>query len=167
MTEPSDNVVPFTLVKPKHLPELAVQLDETGMVTTVINKSRVEGDETAYHTTITPVFDGRFFCSMKDEHDKQVLWIVERFGIIRPGTPIECQMWFKNKTMAPDPSVEELANVSQTLLGAMRSGVSDTQILVTLLGYAAELCMRMAARASGQRLPTFGEAPSAPEQEPA
>lgn len=165
MTEPSDNVVPFALVKAKHLPTLAVQLDETGTVTSVINKSRVEGDEDAFHTTITPVFDGRFFVTMTDDAGKRVLWIVERFGIIRPASAIETTLWFRpgpDRTMAPEPSVEELGNVSRTLLDAARQGISDPQLLATLLGYAAELCDRMAARASGQRLPTFSEKP-APE----
>lgn len=163
MSEPSDNVVPFSLLPAKHLPALAVQLDAEGKVTTVINTSRVTDDADAFETTITPVFDGRFFCTMIDGSGKKLLWIVERFGIIRPGSAIECTMWFgKNPTMAPEPTVEELGNVSRTLLSAATEGVSDPKLMASLLGYAAELCDRMAARSTGQRLPIFIEKP-APE----
>lgn len=165
MTEQFDNVVPFSLLPAKHLPALAVRLDETGMVTTVINTSRVTGDDDAFQTTITPVFDGRFFCTMVDGSGNKLLWIVERFGIIRPGSAIERALWFgKHPTMAPEPTVDELGNVSRTLLSAAREGVSDPQLLATLLGYAAELCDRMAARATGQRLPIFVEKPAEPDE---
>lgn len=156
----TENVVPFEAPKPvpsQHLPRLAVQLAPDGSVTSVVNHD--EHDETAFKTEITPIIDGRFYVSMLTPQKMRLLWIIERFGIIRPATPIECKMWFHQKSVAPDPVEAELRQVSQTLLLASRNGISDTALFSSLMGYAAELCERMAARMQGQRMPTFSETP--------
>lgn len=158
----TDNVIPFTPPTQGHLPTLAVQIDTDGSVTSLINTSPIIGDDEAFETEITPVGDSRFFVVMKDGA-KKMLWIVERFGIIRPCTPIEGMLWARTPpTMAPDPSPDELKSISQSLLVAAREGLSDPKVLVGLLGYASEMLERAAARASGQRLPIFTEK-AAPE----
>jgi len=150
-----DNVIPLRGAKPaQHLPELVVQMDGAGRVTTVLNLSEVNPEHDAFPTEITPVFDGRFFITMTVPGGKLV-WIVETFGIIRPASPIETKLWLENRAMTAEPTEDELQRVSQALLRVMANPKEG--IAPQLLGYAAEMCAKLAARTQGQRLPTFSQ----------
>jgi hypothetical protein len=154
----SDNIVPLRPSQ-KHLPAIAVQLNEDGSVKTVANISEINKDPDAYETDIKAVFDGRFFMTMKTPAGGKIVWIIERYGIARPATPIEAKLWLENQAMTPEPEEMELQQVAQVLQAAMTGQPVDAIIL----GYASEICMRMSARTQGQRLPIFTEA-SIPEE---
>ena len=85
----------------------------------------------------------------------KLVWIVETFGIIRPASPIETKLWLENRAMTAEPTEDELQRVSQALLRVMANPKEG--IAPQLLGYAAEMCAKLAARTPGQRLPTFSQ----------